>query len=116
NGISFATAPPNAIEQQDAINGEGTIRVFPNPFSSSITIHLSGVQEHQNTSAQEIKIYDISGRVVKTLNILPVDGRQQTAVTWNGRDDGGKELPSGVYYLKFAAGEYKTTRKLLLVK
>ncbi len=114
NGISFAAASPNAIEQQDAINGEANIRVFPNPFSSSTIIHFAGIG--QRAECIELKIFDMAGREVKRFSLLPFNFLLTTKVVWDGRDDGGKELPSGVYYLKFAAGEYKTTRKLLLVK
>ncbi|UCG31493.1 MAG: T9SS type A sorting domain-containing protein [candidate division WOR-3 bacterium] len=35
---------------------------------------------------------------------------------WNGTDDTNRKLPSGVYFLKFTAGDYTATQKLLLIR
>jgi hypothetical protein len=40
----------------------------------------------------------------------------QTAVVWNGTDEGGRALPSGVYFARLEAGATTVTRKLLMLK
>jgi flagellar hook assembly protein FlgD len=61
-----------------------------------------------------IAIYDPLGRRVRTL----CDGfrNQGTyALTWDGRGNAGERLTAGVYFLRFEAGEYSHTARLLLV-
>ncbi|MFA6471077.1 MAG: FG-GAP-like repeat-containing protein [Candidatus Latescibacterota bacterium] len=86
----------------------------PNPFNSSTVIPYEiGIQGYY-----EHAVYDILGRKIKTLfNGLKTKGSFQT--TWDGRDDNGKEMATGIYFsaLKKAGGkEGLQTRKLLLIK
>ena len=60
-------------------------------------------------------IYDLRGRVVRTLIDSELDpGRHQ--VSWNGRDDSGRLAPSGFYLYTLKAGETRITRKMLISK
>jgi flagellar hook assembly protein FlgD len=62
-----------------------------------------------------IKIYDIVGRLIKTL----IDGPKEPGVytiVWNGEDESGKEVGTGVYFCRFKAGEKQTIRKIICVK
>ncbi|NIW45010.1 MAG: T9SS type A sorting domain-containing protein, partial [candidate division Zixibacteria bacterium] len=67
--------------------------------TTSITFELS-----QNTSV-ELKIFDIQGRLVRTLvnNQLPAG---QHRVTWDGRNDNGSQVSSGVYLYRIQAGKF----------
>ncbi len=61
-----------------------------------------------------LNIYDISGRLVRTLaNGIP--GTGSYFVVWDGKNEEGKEVPGGVYLYTMRAGAYKETRKLLLI-
>jgi hypothetical protein len=55
---------------------------------------------------QDLKIYEISGRIVKT--IAPGEGNK---VEWDAN-----KIPAGIYFVKFAAGDYKVTKKLILIR
>jgi hypothetical protein len=83
----------------------------PNPFSAVVKIQLCGASEYGSIGAPEIKIYDISGREVRHFFLYPCPERRRGAssfipgVTWDGRDDAGKVLPPGIYFLK-AGGKY----------
>ena len=62
-----------------------------------------------------LRIYDASGREVRTL----VDGAQaagRRSAVWDGRDDTGLPVASGVYYARLDAGSQRFTRKMTLVK
>jgi len=86
------------------------ITVSPNPFNNSVTIRFF---LEQSTSARtknmELKIYDVSGKLVKEFNL-------KSSMIWSGCDNSGKQLPSGVYFLKFRIGDYSATEKLLLIR
>jgi hypothetical protein len=84
---------------------------FPNPFNSSTIFKYSLVSE----SPVYITIYDILGRAVTTIN----EGLRQPGtyqVTWNGRDQNGSSVSTGVYFYKIAAGEMTKIRKMLYLK
>ncbi|MFQ6009388.1 MAG: T9SS type A sorting domain-containing protein, partial [Candidatus Zixiibacteriota bacterium] len=84
---------------------------YPNPFNPQTTIeyHLP------KTGHVILRIYNLLGQEVKTL----VDGNQPAgrySVTWDSRDQGGKEVASGVYFYRLTSGSFSQTKKLLLFK
>jgi Tol biopolymer transport system component len=84
---------------------------LPNPFSSTTVIRFS-VPEPGHIS---LRIYDVAGRLVRGLP----DGIRETGsheVFWDGRDDRGESLPSGVYFCRLEAGRHSATGKLHLVR
>jgi hypothetical protein len=84
---------------------------YPNPFNPTTTIKYAVPKR----SYVEIKIIDVLGREVKTL----ISGDQQTGthqVTWNGLDNTGSPVASGVYFYTMTAVGFSETRKLLLLR
>jgi flagellar hook assembly protein FlgD len=83
----------------------------PNPFSRQTTI-LCALPEPGDLRAT---IYDVAGRAVRTFfrGQAPAG---ENAITWNGLDDGGRPLPSGIYYYRIEAGGQSATRKLVLAR
>jgi M6 family metalloprotease-like protein len=84
---------------------------YPNPFNPTTSIRFD-VKERVHTT---LKIYNVRGQVVRTL----VDGVREAKshrVTWNGRNDAGHAVSSGVYFYKLVAGEFTDVRKLTLMK
>jgi flagellar hook assembly protein FlgD len=62
-----------------------------------------------------LKIYDILGREVRSLvNTLQKPGNY--SVIWDGKNNQGKEVGSGIYFYQLKVGDYKNTRKLVLIK
>ena len=63
----------------------------------------------------DLTIFSVDGKAVKTLVSGPHDagiGR----VTWNGTDTHGREMGSGVYFVRFQAGTHVLNRKIVLLK
>ncbi|MCK4822893.1 T9SS type A sorting domain-containing protein [bacterium] len=87
------------------------LEVYPNPFSKKTDI-IFGIG--QRAMGMELKIYDATGRLVKQWDYPTIILSDKTS--WYGRDNSSKQLPSGVYFLKFKADNYSTTEKLLLIK
>jgi len=90
----------------------------PNPFTHNTTIayHLpdAGCQM-RDARYTTLRVYDVSGRLVKTL----VDESKQPgthAAMWDGRGEGGEEVPSGVYFYRLQAGDYAGTRRMVLLR
>ena len=62
---------------------------------------------------KNIKIFDIQGRLIaKLYGTGGIDGN----VYWNGRDMGGNQVASGVYFCRLENGPERSTRKMLLIK
>ncbi len=97
------------IEEHEPIQQvTATLKIFPNPFSKLTRISFGTVR---GVESAELKIYDATGRVVKEFNHLI-----HNQIYWNGTDDFNRQLPSGVYFLKFETEDYSVTEKLLLIK
>jgi hypothetical protein len=83
----------------------------PNPFNPSTTIRY----ELATAGAVHLRVYDAAGRLVRTL----VDAREGAGVhdvTFDGRDDAGRAMASGVYFYRLEAGTVTQTRKMVLLK
>lgn len=84
---------------------------FPNPFNPKVTIPFSLAEAEQ----VRMVIYDLRGRQVRALcDEVFAAGEQQ--LSWNGRDDQGHSLSSGVYFLKFITSSSRQTQKLVLAR
>ncbi|MCK4694493.1 MAG: T9SS type A sorting domain-containing protein [Candidatus Cloacimonetes bacterium] len=84
---------------------------YPNPFNAHTTISYS-IPSDGNV---ELIIYNIKGQKVKTL----INGIQPSGVynvTWNGKDEIGKDVTSGIYFYKLRTQQNELTRKMLLLK
>lgn len=90
---------------------------YPNPFTKKTSIGFTiCVQEgREQTVPVSLKIYDISGRVVKTLINSQLGSGRYTAV-WNGYDEMNRRVSSGVYFCELNVEDQRLTRKLILVK
>jgi hypothetical protein len=83
----------------------------PNPFNPSTTISYSLPQSGRAV----LSIYDIRGRVVRMLMNETQEAGEHTAM-WNGTDDNGRALASGVYLYRLDANGKSVTRKCVLMK
>ena len=77
--------------------------VYPNPGRgpTSVQIHLAGAPGGREVTG-EAAVYDLAGRRVRVIHQGAI-ARGVTTLSWNGRDERGDELRSGVYLLRFAA-------------
>ncbi len=84
---------------------------YPNPFNPSTTISY-GLNEDANVS---IMIYNALGQEVTTLvNAQQTKGFH--SVVWNGRDNSGNQVTSGIYFYRMITGNFVEVKKMLLNK
>ncbi len=88
---------------------------YPNPFNPETKISFSTTESTENTENTEIVIYNLKGQKVKVLVNEKLSAGQHSAV-WNGKDDSGKSVSSGVYFYKMKSGDYAETRKMILLR
>jgi len=102
----------NAAEQKEKVNDfVNTLKSYPNPFSNSTNVSFSLTQ----TEKVSIRIFDIAGRLVKTLaNAEMKVGTHQ--LSWNAKDEKQSKVGSGIYFLKMQLGNYSEIKKLVVEK
>jgi flagellar hook assembly protein FlgD len=83
----------------------------PNPFNPKTTISYQIAEAGQAS----LEIYDTMGRRVRSL-VDEYVGAGSHAVDWDGRDDQGRSLVSGVYLYRLRVGGHSISRRALLVK
>jgi flagellar hook assembly protein FlgD len=84
---------------------------YPNPFNPTTEISFSLKQ----AADVQIDVFNIKGEKVKTLVNEHMTAAAHT-VTWNGNDDEGNAVTSGVYFYKMQSGKYTSTKKMILMK
>ena len=89
---------------------------YPNPFNPETWIPY---QLGKDTES-EIKIYTSNGQLVRKLDLGQKQAgsyiNQENAAYWDGRNDAGECVSSGVYYYSIQAGEYSATKKMIVVR
>jgi hypothetical protein len=83
----------------------------PNPFNPRTTIRYSLAAPGR----VDLCVYDLRGRLVRTLVAEERPAGLQQAI-WDGRDDSGIAVASGVYFYRLESGDFEQSRKMLLLK
>ena len=84
----------------------------PNPFNPRTCITF----ELPRREAVTLRVFDLTGRMVKTLIDIEIFAQGRQEVIWLGRDDGGRQCASGTYFYRLEVGNYVQTKKMVLIK
>ncbi len=111
--IGAVMVNPTSIEENDLGRGRHTDieQNYPNPFISSTRIRYT----IDTQAMTEISIYDAAGLKIKTLvqqRMTPGD----YSVTWSGENEGGTQVPAGVYFYEIKKDEKIARRKMLVLR
>jgi hypothetical protein len=113
SGLSrFGSIIPTGVKSTQDVPREIAIKGnYPNPFNPSTSISFS----LPASGKASLTVYDITGRKVRELisGVLPAG--KSTAV-WDGRDDSGRTVSSGVYFSRLTMGKNAVVGKMLLMK
>ena len=86
---------------------------FPNPFNPDTTIKYDLAESADVT----LQIYNVLGQVVRTLVASEAQNAGRYQIRWNGMDDRGVSVSSGIYFYQISAdGKFSDVRKLMLLK
>ena len=86
---------------------------FPNPFNPDTTIKYDLAESADVT----LQIYNVLGQVVRTLVASEAQSAGRYQIRWNGMDERGVPVSSGIYFYQIAAdGKFSDVRKLMLLK
>lgn len=116
------SGPPRVIQRLTAIDGESgsetkpvAFTLFPNrpnPFNSQTTIPFYVPVESRSAS---LTIFNLVGQPIRT-SLLASGTVGYGEIAWDGLDDAGRDVSSGVYMVRLDTEVSSTTRKLLLLK
>jgi hypothetical protein len=84
---------------------------YPNPFNPMTTIKF----DMKEKGLVALRIYDVSGRLVRTLVDEARDAGAYT-IRWDGRNNIGAEVASGIYFYKMETAGFLATKKLVLLR
>ncbi|UCE18070.1 MAG: T9SS type A sorting domain-containing protein [Gemmatimonadota bacterium] len=107
----------DSFEENGDSNPPSSFRLFqnyPNPFNETTDIRYE-IPDMRSPTPTTLTIYNILGQKVKTLVDVSQEAGSYT-VTWDGRDESGVEVTSGVYFCTIEAGNFTATKKMLLLK
>ncbi len=103
---------PTSVQQPPAVPAVHALgRAYPNPFNGVTTLRFTVAA----SSPVSLELYDSLGRRIRTLVNAP-HPQGSFAVTWDGRDDVGLPVASGVYFYRLLVGDFRQTRRLLLLQ
>jgi hypothetical protein len=83
----------------------------PNPFNPTTRIHFDLARD----AHVELRIYNVSGRLVRTLVNGPMEHLRHQVV-WDGMDNSGVPVSSGIYFYRLEAAGFSDTRKMLVLR
>ncbi|UCG29426.1 MAG: NF038122 family metalloprotease [candidate division WOR-3 bacterium] len=90
--------------------------ITPNPSNGPTEMRYSIQDAGYLTQDVSLRIYDATGKMIKEYVDQSSTMAGPSSVIWDGRDLSGRRVPNGVYFVKFAAGDYIQTTKLLLIR
>jgi hypothetical protein len=115
--INFSYVPSGVKEDE---NSNGLPKVFtldqnyPNPFNLTTELRYFVPEKYQSVFVS-LRVYNLLGQGIRTLvNETQIPGRH--SVIWDGKDDKGREVSSGIYFYRLEAGDSKLTKRMVLIK
>jgi hypothetical protein len=114
NAEDWGVSSPTGVTSTPVL-ATGLERNYPNPFNPTTTIPYTIGGPSNAPVPVRLFVYDVTGARVATLVEREMPPGAYRAV-WKGRDDRGRELPSGVYFIRLTHGTETLTRKVALLK
>jgi len=109
--IGSASTPVLEEDSDNLPNGYSLAQNYPNPFNSSTAIEYA-LPQH---SSVRLTVFNILGQLIKEYRFE----NQRAGVhifKWDGRDESGFNVPSGIYFYRIEAGNFIESKKMCLIK
>jgi hypothetical protein len=115
---SESSLPPGSLP-------EGSVRLYPNPFLTDLHISIrvdraslltDGRASAGTSGVSSVRIYDVQGRLVRTILEEEILHPGDYSLGWDGRDEYGMQVAPGVYYCKLQIGSRSMTKRVILLR
>ncbi|MBD3163379.1 MAG: hypothetical protein GF346_12905, partial [Candidatus Eisenbacteria bacterium] len=105
---------PSDVDSPDVegVRGPLLLQVGPNPSSGPVEIGY----RREGPRALQLEIFDSTGRLVRRLATGEVPKGGAGMLTWDGRDDAGREVAAGVYAVRAINGRHEATRRIVRIR
>ena len=122
--MTFCIDTTTSVEGADVGRPEKIVLLqnYPNPFNPVTVIQFTVMGGERkaadgglSTADVSLNIYNILGQKVRTLKDEPKRAGNYVVI-WDGKDDKGKEVASGIYFYRLKVGTYQKTKKMVLLK
>jgi hypothetical protein len=97
---------------QDVLKQTALHQNVPNPFNPTTTIRFDLVRE----AHVRLHIHDVAGRLVRTLVDKDMSAGRNHSLVWDGLDDAGVPVSSGIYFYRLEAGDFSDSRKMVVLR
>lgn len=91
------------------------LTVQPNPFRNRTEIRFNTGKESDN-SGVTLKIFDVTGRLVKSIGSSSIVSRPSSFVNWDGTDQAGRKVSAGIYFVRLSGSNRELIQKIVLLK
>jgi hypothetical protein len=109
--ISVADLPDVSVEGTDIPSRYELVQNYPNPFNANTQIEFRLPRQ----GLMQLVVLNVLGQPVRTLVERTMDVGTHRVV-WDGRNDAGQEVVSGIYLVHMKAGSFRETREMLFLK
>ncbi|MCF8236259.1 MAG: T9SS type A sorting domain-containing protein [Bacteroidales bacterium] len=100
------------VDEEDAISKLSGVKAYPNPFSDQLNL----VIYLDNEQALGMEVYNMNGQLIKTLAKEQNFASGLHRFAWNGTNESGQKLSSGIYYVRTVAGSQVHVNKIILTE
>ncbi len=97
----------NPNEDENITTEPLNMSVYPNPFNDNVYIRFDG----KDYEPVETSVYNIRGQLIKSLG-----NSRKTSVTWDGKDNHGKSVSNGIYFIKATQDGKSISKKVIRIK
>ncbi len=111
DAANLAFDPSSPVSLESPVKLVRLAQNHPNPFNPATTIKFNVAREGH----VDLAVYDLSGRRIKTL-VSESCGKGEHSISWDGTDNSGTRVPSGMFFYRYVSGGETLSRKMTLVK
>lgn len=87
---------------------------YPNPFNPTTTISFC-IEQNQQNEQIELGIYNLKGQKIRTFQIPQSEIRNLNSVIWDGKDENGKKVNSGIYLYLLSTKDHTSVNKMIIL-
>ena len=109
--LDYPTDVEDEEEMEDIVKAVHLFQNYPNPFNPETRIRF----ELPASGRVQLCIYSVKGQLIRTLVEKDMMAGPHS-VRWDGRDDSGRSLASGVYFYSLSTPHVKESRKMILLR
>ncbi len=105
--------PQTGICEHNLTTFQNLITIIPNPFRNRLNIKFC---KGHSVEGIGLKIYDVSGRIIRSFNLASGLVPLASTVSWDGKDDLGNRVAAGVYFIKLNYESDNVIKKVVKIK